>query len=89
MPAASSVLSVRLSPSEKNVLERAAAHAHTTISDFVRRQAVIAAELEIMDRRVVDIPADKWDEFEAWANAPPRDVPELKRLAATRPVWET
>lgn len=88
MSTTTSVLSVRLSAPERDILERAATDAHTTISDFVRRQAIIAAEMEIMERRVVVIPAENWAMFEEWVNAPPRDVPALRRLAESRAVWE-
>ena len=53
----------------------------------MRRKALEAAEMDVLDHRVVTIPAEDWDRFEAWASAPARDVPALKELAATRPAW--
>lgn len=85
--AASAVLSVRVSPGERALLEHAAAQAHTSLSDFVRRKVLEAAETELPERRLVAIPADDWEKFEAWADAPPKDVPALQRLAAARPAW--
>lgn len=81
-------VSVRMTPKERDLIESAAEQSNTNLSDFIRRKAVEAAELAIMDRRVVTIPAEHWEKFEAWVNSPPRDLPELRRLAATRPVWE-
>jgi uncharacterized protein (DUF1778 family) len=81
-------LSVRVTAAERQLLESAAEQAHTSLSDFVRRKAVEAAELEMMERTAVIIPADRWEEFEAWAKSPPRDLPALRKLAAMRPVWE-
>ena len=82
------VLSVRVSDSERAMLEAASEQAHTSLSDFVRRKALEAAELEIMERRIVTIPADAWEEFEAWAKAPARAIPALVELATRAPTWE-
>ena len=87
MPAMSPVVSVRVSPGERDILEAAAQQARTNLSDFVRRKALEAAEMDVLDHRVVTIPAEDWDRFEAWVDAPARDVPALKELAATRPAW--
>ena len=82
------VLSVRMSAAERALLEAAAGQARTTISDFVRRKAVEAAELEVLDRRVIKIPAKDWEKFEAWVNEPGREIPELQRAANLRLTWE-
>jgi uncharacterized protein (DUF1778 family) len=58
------------------------------LSDFVRRRALEAAEMDILDRRIVTIPAQDWQKFEAWVSAPAKDVPALRRLAGIRPVWQ-
>lgn len=47
MPPCDSVVSVRVSSSERDLLEIAAAQAHTNLSDFVRRKALEAAEMEV------------------------------------------
>ena len=82
------ILSVRISRDERAMLEAAAADARTSISDFVRRKAVEAAEMDVLDRRVVTIPVADWEKFEDWVKAPGRDVPALRKLAATRPAWQ-
>ena len=86
--ATSSVLSVRVSPAERALLEAASEQTRTTLSDFVRRKAIEAAELEIMDRRVITIPAEHWEAFEAWVREPPKVLPGLQRLLAVKPTWE-
>lgn len=82
-------VSVRVSRHERELLEAAAAQANTNLSDFIRRKAVEAAEIEVLERRVVTIPATRWKKFEAWANEPPRDVPPLRELAETNPAWRS
>ncbi len=86
-----SVLSVRVSDAERRLLQDASDDARTSISDFVRRKAIEAAELQLMERRIVTIPAEHWDRIEAWAAAPARKAKALPRLAAlakAKPTWE-
>jgi len=84
----SAILSVRINKTERIMLEKAAEQARTTLSDFVRRKAIEAAELEVLDRRIVAIKAEDWEKFEAWVDAPAKAIPALQRLAATRPLWQ-
>lgn len=81
-------VSVRLSSRERDVLEAAATQARTSLSDFVRRRALEAAEIELMSSPRVIIPAADWERFEAWAGRPAEAVPALRALAAVKPVWE-
>jgi uncharacterized protein (DUF1778 family) len=83
----SSVLSVRLSEQERALLEAASSQARTNVSDFVRRKAVEAAEADVLERRVVTIPAKDWERFEDWAAKPAREVAGLKDLVRSPPTW--
>ncbi len=82
------VVSVRVSAEERGLLAEAADQAHTSISDFMRSRAVEAAEIEVLGRTVVSIPAETWTDFEAWASAVPRDLPVLRDLLARRLAWQ-
>jgi uncharacterized protein (DUF1778 family) len=83
-----SVLSVRVNSDERAILEAAAEQSRTSISDFVRRKALEAAEADVLNRTIVTIPAKDWDAFEAWINRPAKTIPALKRLARVTPSWE-
>jgi len=85
---ATSVLSVRVNDEERSLLEAASEQAHTNLSDFVRRKALEAAEIEFLERRVITIPAKSWDAFEAWAQRPPQQITTLKNLARKSPKWQ-
>ncbi len=85
---ATTVLSVRLSKQERALLEAASEQARTSVSDFVRRKALDAAELDMMERRIITIPAADWEAFERWAQAPAQDIPGLRDLAARPPTWQ-
>jgi len=83
-----SILSVRVSPDERALLEAASEQARTSLSDFVRRKALEAAEIDVLERGVVTIPAKDWEAFEAWVSRPAESIPALKRLARRTPTWE-
>jgi uncharacterized protein (DUF1778 family) len=83
----SSVLSVRLSDQERALLEAASSQVRTNVSDFVRRKALEAAETEVLERRIVLIPAKDWERFESWAAKPAREIAALKELARKPPTW--
>lgn len=81
-------VSVRMNAAERALLEAAAEQAHTNLSDFIRRKALEAAEQDVLDHRLVTIPAGDWEKFEDWVKAPAKDVPALRKLSATRPAWQ-
>ena len=83
-----SILSVRVNEKERRILETAAKYIHTNLSDFVRRKALESAEIELMNHSTVEIPAEKWAEFEAWLHAPAEEIPILKQLSHSTPAWE-
>jgi uncharacterized protein (DUF1778 family) len=87
-PNTTSVLSVRVSTAERAILEEAADQTHTTLSDYMRRKALEAAEVEMLNRSIVTIPAKDWEAFEAWANRPAEAIPALAELARRTPSWE-
>ena len=82
------VLSVRVSEEERALLEAASAQSRTSLSEFIRRKALDAAEVDVLERRVVTIPAKDWKAFEAWANRSPRKIAALQALAGKRPAWQ-
>jgi len=83
-----SVLSVRVNPDERAILEAAAEQAHTSLSEFVRRKALESAETEVLNRAIITIPAKDWEAFEAWVNRPAEATPALVELARRTPSWE-
>jgi uncharacterized protein (DUF1778 family) len=54
----STVISVRVSNSERELLDEAAGKARTNLSDYVRRQAIDAAEISLMNRSTIAISED-------------------------------
>jgi len=87
-PSSTSVLSVRVSGEERTLLEAASEQARTSLSDFVRRKALEAAEINVLERSVVTIPAKHWAAFESWIARPAEPIPALKRLGRKTPTWQ-
>lgn len=83
-----SILSVRVNPEERALLEAAAEQSRTSLSDFVRRKALEAAEVDVLSRTVVTIPVRDWERFEAWVGKRGKAIPALKKLAAITPSWD-
>jgi uncharacterized protein (DUF1778 family) len=83
-----SVLSVRVSKEERALLRTASELARTSLSEFIRRKALDAAELDVLERRIITIPAKDWEAFEAWANRPAEEIQGLKDLWHKTPTWE-
>jgi uncharacterized protein (DUF1778 family) len=83
-----SVLSVRVNSDERAILETAAEQAGATLSEFVRRRALEAAEAEVLNRTIVTIPAKDWEAFESWLDRPAETIPALAELARRTPSWE-
>ena len=71
------------------LLEAASEQARTNLSDFVRRKALDAAEADLLERRIITIPAADWEGFEDWAHQPARKIPALEKLAALAPTWDS
>jgi uncharacterized protein (DUF1778 family) len=88
MTATTSVLSVRVNQDERAILEAAAEQAHTNLSDFIRRKALEAAEVDVLNRTVVTIPAQDWEAFETWVARPAEVAPGLAELVRKTPTWE-
>ncbi len=85
---ATTVLSVRVSSEERALLEAASDQARTSLSEFIRRKAIDAAESEMLERRIVSIPAADWEAFEAWTQQPAREIPALRELVGRKATWQ-
>ena len=55
---------------------------------FMRRNAQEAAEVEMLGRTAITIPAKDWEQFEAWVGAPGEAIPALQQLGGIKPSWE-
>ena len=73
-------LDLRLTPEAKRTLAAAAQAERRSLSDFVLASALGRAEEALSDRRVFHLSPEKWEAFITALDAPPRDMPRLRRL---------
>jgi len=73
-------LDLRLSPQAKQTLTAAARASHRSVSQFVLESALSRAEETLVERRHFELNAERWDAFMAALDAPPRELPRLRRL---------
>ena len=73
-------LDLRLTPEAKRTLSAAAQAERRSLSDFVLESALGRAEEALADRRVFQLDPEQWEAFIAALDAPPRDMPRLRKL---------
>jgi len=85
--AKSARIDLRLTPAAKSLLEQAAAVRHKSVSEFILDQSLNAAEEILADRRHFIINAEQWAEFNRLLDAPPQDLPGLRKLFEHKAPW--
>jgi uncharacterized protein (DUF1778 family) len=73
---------------DKDLISRAAELKHTTLSAFMIEHAFEAAQQILADQVHFCLPQDKWDEFIAALDAPPRELPRLRKLLSEPSVFD-
>jgi uncharacterized protein (DUF1778 family) len=81
-------LDLRLSATTKRLLQMAAAAGHRSLSQFVLESAVLRARETLPDRQHFGLSVEKWKEFQAALDAPPRKLPRMKKLLREASVFE-
>lgn len=87
-PLRSEKLDLRLTPGAKQTLQRAAAAAQRSVTDFVLESALASAAETLADRRSFRLDDEQWDAFVAALDAPPQLHPRLARLLQDPSVVE-
>jgi uncharacterized protein (DUF1778 family) len=76
----SAKLDLRLTPDAKETLKEAASITHRSLSEFVLESALAKANETLAERRTFVLEPERWKEFLAALDAPPRDLPRMARL---------
>ncbi len=79
---------LRMTPSAKRTLQRAAAVRNKTVTEFLLDCGLNAAFDTLSDRRVFQLDQKRWDAFQDALAKPPRTNPRLRKLLARRPAWQ-
>ena len=81
-------INLRASQKQKELIDRAAAAVGRSRSDFMLETACREAEAVLLDRRYFVLSDEKFREFKAMLDRPPKDNPRLRRLLRTKAPWE-
>jgi uncharacterized protein (DUF1778 family) len=87
-PLRSEKLDLRLTPGAKQTLQRAAAAAQCSVSEFVLESALANAAETLADRQSFQLDEERWEAFVAALDAPPQVHPRLARLLQEPSVLE-
>ena len=79
---------LRMRTLQKDVIARAAELKQTTLTNFMVEQAFNAAQQIIADQAHFYLSQEKWDVFCAALDAPPRDLPALRKLLTEPSVFD-
>jgi len=79
---------LRMRPLQKDVIARAAQLKQTTMTAFVVEQAFDAAQQILANQTHFYLSPEKWDEFCSALDAPPRELPELRKLLNKPSVFD-
>jgi uncharacterized protein (DUF1778 family) len=87
-PLKDSKVQLRMRPLQKAVIARAAELRQTTLTNFMVEHAFEAAQNILADQVHFYLSPGKWDEFCAALDAPPKDLPRLRRLLTEPSVFD-
>ncbi|MBI3514113.1 MAG: DUF1778 domain-containing protein [Proteobacteria bacterium] len=75
-------ISLRISPQSKRKLERAAAYAEKTLTDFVIDVALQRADAVVREQAVITVTNDEWERFHKLLLNPPKPNKRLRKAFA-------
>lgn len=81
-------LDLRLTPGAKQTLQRAAAAAQRSVSEFVLESALASAAETLADRQSFQLDGERWEALVAALDAQPQVHPRLARLLQEPSVLE-
>ena len=81
-------LNIRVSEHEKDVLMRAASALNTSVSSFVVQRAYAEAQVILAEQSQFRLSDKKWREFCRALDAPPKDIPALRKLLTQRGMFD-
>jgi uncharacterized protein (DUF1778 family) len=81
-------INLRVSRSQKALIDRAATALGRNRSDFMLETACREAESVLLDRRYFNLPEDEFRRFTAMLDKPPANNPGLARLLRSKAPWD-
>jgi uncharacterized protein (DUF1778 family) len=81
-------INLRVTRSQKALIDRAATALSRNRSDFMLETACREAEAVLLDRRYFSLPPEDFKRFMSMLDRPPAANPRLRRLLRTAAPWE-
>jgi uncharacterized protein (DUF1778 family) len=81
-------INIRAQQRQRELIDQAAAMLGKNRSDFMLEIACREAEAVLLDRRMFAVDADTWTRFNALLDAPPHELPELRKLLTAKAPWD-
>jgi len=81
-------INLRALPEQRDLIDQAASLLGKSRSDFMLETACQRAREVVLDQVFFTLDAEKFAQFVAMLDAPPKPNPALERLLARTPVWE-
>lgn len=85
---ASARINLRVDAPLKAMFVRAARAQRLKLTEFMVKSSQVAAELALAERTRFVLPPDKWRQFNAALDKPPRQIPALKKVLAAPSVFK-
>lgn len=82
------MINIRARQQQRDLIDEAAAVLGKNRSDFMLETACREAEAVLLDRCVFALDEASWERFTALLDAPPRELPQLRKLLSTSAPWE-
>jgi uncharacterized protein (DUF1778 family) len=81
-------INLRASQRQRALIDRAAQTLGKNRSDFMLEAACREADAVLIDRRIFRVDEKTYKRFTAALDKPPADNPKLRRLLASKALWE-
>jgi uncharacterized protein (DUF1778 family) len=85
---ASTRLNLRIAPTVKEKIRKAAKLRKHSLTDFIVRSSQDAAEAVLAEQTRFILPEEQWRAFNAALDAPAKEIPALRRLLAEPSVFD-
>jgi uncharacterized protein (DUF1778 family) len=79
---------IRVSGSEKQILQEAARQRHLQVSQFALQASLDAAQAILMDQTAFALSADAWNAFQERLDTLPRELPRLQELLSEPRIFD-
>jgi len=83
-----SKVQLRLRPTQKEVISRAAQIKQTSLTSFMVEHAFSAAQQVIADQVHFALSPERWEAFCAALDMPPKEIPALRKLLTEQSIFD-